>query len=109
MRVSRGVYRVERHQSPFCIKSQAPGAFRDLFDGVRKIQVPLVLSYSPYLASSRERPRLMTLEGIEDLARTFFGRVELVNPGRLSHSKLNKVERNVAIRRDAERLIVCAP
>jgi len=109
VRATRGVYRVERHQSPFSIKSQAPGAFWDLFDGVKRLQVPLVLSYSPYLASSKERPRLMTLEGIEDLARRCFGRVEVVNPGRLSHSKLNRADRNASIRRDAERLLICTP
>src|ERR1019366_5843909 len=46
-RISRGIYRAERYQSPFCIKSQAPGAFATLFAKVRRLAVPLVLSYSP--------------------------------------------------------------
>ena len=33
-RVSRGVYRADRYQSPFCIKSQAAGAFEELCRGV---------------------------------------------------------------------------
>src|SRR5262249_36827888 len=41
--ISRGLYRENRHQSPFCIKSQAPAAFADLFSGVRRLEVPLCL------------------------------------------------------------------
>jgi len=109
VRVSRGVYRAERHQSPFCIKSQAPAAFEALFGGVRQLEIPLVLSYSPYLPSSRERPRVLTLPGIEELARSLFATVEVMTPGEISHSRLNRADRNAVMRRDAERLVVCVP
>ena len=42
--ISRAIYRSERHQSPFCIKSQAEGAFDVLFQKVKELKVPLVLS-----------------------------------------------------------------
>ncbi len=44
--VVKGRYRESRHQSPFCIKSQVAGAFADLFNGIRKSNSSLVLSYS---------------------------------------------------------------
>lgn len=45
-KVVKGRYREERHQSPFCIKSQVRGAFIDLFEGVKASDSSLVLSYS---------------------------------------------------------------
>ena len=44
--VVKGRYREERHQSPFCIRSQVRGAFEDLFEGVKASDSSLVLSYS---------------------------------------------------------------
>lgn len=45
-KVVKGRYREERHQSPFCIKSQVRGAFVDLFESVKASDSSLVLSYS---------------------------------------------------------------
>lgn len=42
----KGRYRVDRHQSPFSIKSQVKGAFEKMFRGVQKSDSSLVLSYS---------------------------------------------------------------
>ena len=42
----KGRYRKERHQSPFCIKSQVTKAFCDLFKGVKHSESDLLLSYS---------------------------------------------------------------
>ncbi|GFM36900.1 DNA adenine methylase [Desulfovibrio psychrotolerans] len=42
----KGRYRVDRHQSPFCIKSKVRDAFKQLFDGVKHSNSNLVLSYS---------------------------------------------------------------
>ena len=42
----KGRYREERHQSPFCIKTQVEGAFEDLFNGVKSAGANLALSYS---------------------------------------------------------------
>lgn len=44
--IVKGRYREERHQSPFCIRTQVDGAFEDLFSGVKKAGANLALSYS---------------------------------------------------------------
>jgi len=44
--IVKGRYREERHQSPFCIKSQVNSAFEDLFLGIRNSGSNLALSYS---------------------------------------------------------------
>ena len=99
---SRGVYRADRHQSPFCIKSQAPGAFERLFSAVRDLQAPLVLSYSPYAIDSNAHPRVMTVEQITSLAAKYFTRVETISPGRISHMKLNTTRLNIDAATEAE-------
>lgn len=45
-KVVKGRYRDDRHQSPFCIKSQVHEAFSELFEGVERSGSKLVLSYS---------------------------------------------------------------
>jgi len=107
--ISRGTYRRDRHQSPFCIKSQAPGAFERLFAGVRRLDAPLVLSYSPYALDSRARPRVMRVEDIETLARRHFAAVEVLPAGRIGHCKLNAAPLNAAASRDGELLLICRP
>ena len=106
-RMSRGMYRANRHQSPFCIVSQAPRAFSRLFSEVREIQVPLVLSYSPFIANSTARPRVMTIDDLSSLARTFFKRVEITSAGRISHSKLNSTKFNTNSSYNAELILLC--
>jgi adenine-specific DNA methylase len=106
---SRGIYRVDRHQSPFCIYSKAPTAFADLIAGVRSLDVPLVLSYSPYEKDNGSRPRLMTIKQIEDLAKSHFRRVEIHQAGRIAHSKLTSSENIAGISYNAEILFVCEP
>jgi len=108
-RLSRGLYRASRHQSPFCIMSQGPEAFSALFHGVQQLDVPLVLSYSPYNRGNGSRPRVLMLEDIQTLAQRVFSRVTIVPAGRMAHSKLNAVGRNAPITYDAEVLIVCQP
>lgn len=108
-RVSRGFYRIDRHQSPFCIKSQAPGAFARLFAGTARFNVPLVLSYSPFDEKTTARPRLMSIGQIAALAREHFRKVEIVSAGRFAHSKLNLQDRNAPINRAAEVLLTCRP
>jgi adenine-specific DNA-methyltransferase len=105
--LSRGLYRSERHQSPFCIKSKAPGAFNTLFELARTQDVPLVLSYSPY--GEGGRPRLMTVEQICALASEHYADVDVRSAGRVAHSKLNADRLNAEISYDAEVLVVCRP
>lgn len=61
----KGRYREERHQSPFCIRSQVKDAFRDLFRGVNKSGSSLVLSYS--------NTGMISLLELGELAATEFG------------------------------------
>jgi adenine-specific DNA-methyltransferase len=63
--VVKGRYRTERHQSPFCIKTQVTAAFVDLFDGVKTSGSDLLLSYS--------NTGMIDIEGLMDLASSAFG------------------------------------
>jgi adenine-specific DNA-methyltransferase len=45
-KVVKGRYRENRHQSPFCIKTQVRQAFLDLFEGIKASKSNMVLSYS---------------------------------------------------------------
>ena len=107
-RPSRGHYRRQRHQSPFCIKSQALGAFEELFAGVAKRGVPLLVSYSPYRDTGGNRPRLVKVEQLEAMALQYFCRVEVRPLGGLAHNKLNRSARNVAVDYPAEVLLLCS-
>lgn len=109
--VSRGVYRQERHQSPFCISSQVTPAFEALFQGVRRLGIPLVLSYSPSTSATRARarPRLYGVPELVSLAKRYFHTVSVESAGPVSHSKFNKTSVNSAIDRNAEVLIVASP
>jgi len=107
--LSRGVYRADRHQSPFSIRSQAPDAFARLFAGVRRHDVPLLLSYSPDRSASGARPRMMATEHILELARGSFADVELRVVDEATHVKLNRVDRNAAAVSGAEVFILCRP
>ena len=108
-RVSRGIYRMDRHQSPFCIPSKASGAFSTLFSMVSRKRLPLVLSYSPYDLESDARPRLLTIDEIEELARKNFGSVLVRNVGAFSHSKLTNSRLTKASPKFSEFLIICRP
>ena len=108
-RLSRGVYRSQRHQSPFCIPSKAAGAFSSLFTSVAKRATPLVLSYSPYQVTAGNRPRLLTIDQLLEIARQHFNEVEILPVDGISHNKLNLTERNVTVQCPAEVLITCRP
>tara|TARA_R110000737_G_scaffold337641_1_gene358003 strand:+ start:4708 stop:6123 length:1416 start_codon:yes stop_codon:yes gene_type:complete len=105
--LSRGIYRENRHQSPFCIKSQAKGAFEVLFSNVQKHGAPLLLSYSPFEKESNNRPRVLGVEDIVDLAKNYFESVDVYSVGDFSHSKLNSIQNNYITESAAEVLIVC--
>jgi serine protease Do len=63
--LSRGIYRRDRHQSPFCIRSEVAGAFTTLFRSTRVRDLPLSLSYSPSPNGTPSRPltRLLLIAG----------------------------------------------
>lgn len=107
--LSRGLYRQDRHQSPFCIKSKVEDAFTSLFEGVRAYNVPLVLSYSPQQEGGEGRARLMSVDALRELASEFFDDVQVRKPGPIAHNKLNKKSLNTDVSYEAEILMVCRP
>lgn len=103
--LSRGMYRDDRHQSPFCIISQAAGAFRELFQLAAQSGANMVVSYSPF--ESGAHPRLMQIDALLKMAREFYKSVELESVDGVSHSKLNHSSLNFDMPPEAEVLIVC--
>lgn len=108
-RLSRGHYRADRHQSPFCIRSQARGAFEELFRGVAGRGIPLVLSYSPYRRETGARPRLIAADDLVRQASRHFGCVDCRSVAGVAHNKLNISARNVRVEHHAEIILVCMP
>lgn len=104
---SRGVYRADRHQSSFCIRSEAPNAFDGLFGRVAKKGVPLVLSYSSYASEKNAHPRVMAMDDLIRLAKNHFRKVELTSVGKFSHSRLNRHDLNKEISYEAENFLIC--
>jgi len=107
LRFSRGLYRLERHQSPFCIKSQAPRAFDILFKKVAKSGKILMLSYSPYDKEAKSHPRVMDLSQLLSVAGKYFSHVNTYSPGIFIHSKLNHSEKHLKASRNSEIILVC--
>lgn len=107
IKTSRGLYRTERHQSPFSIKTQAKEAFNNLFCKVSEKNVSLILSYSPYDAEKESTPRVQTVSELLYIANKYFNKVELLSIEGFTHSKLNAVDKNFEIPTDAEILIIC--
>lgn len=107
VKLSRGLYRVNRHQSPFCIRSQAPSAFNSLFSKVSAINAKLILSYSPYNETEKTHPRVITINELQSLAEKYFEKVEILSPGVFNHSKLNNSEKHLYASNSAEILLSC--
>lgn len=107
-RLSRGLYRLERHQSPFCIPKKARSAFEDLFLRIAARRIPLVLSYSPYQPATRSRPRLLTIDELIENAKRHFRDVEVTPVSGVSHNKFNIKKRNVRVDDHAEVLVTCS-
>lgn len=103
--LSRGLYRDDRHQSPFCIRSQAADAFTDLFKLAAVSGANLVLSYSPF--ESGAHPRMMKIDTLVAMASKFYRTVDLQSINGINHSKLNTVKMNLAKPKEAEVLVVC--
>ncbi|WP_435979503.1 DNA adenine methylase [Psychrobacter sp. DM4] len=85
--ISKGLYRKDRHQSAFCIKSQAFDAFDDLFRIASEKQIKVLLSYSPF--ENEEHPRVMKVEEIIKIASKYFDNFEETIVTKLKHNKLN--------------------
>jgi hypothetical protein len=107
--ISRGVYRRDRHQSPFSIVRQAPQAFESLFARVRARGIPLILSYSPYIDGGVSRPRVMSMTQLEQIASKHYERVQRIDVNGVAHSKLTRSEMHLVPHETAEVLLVCRP
>jgi adenine-specific DNA-methyltransferase len=105
--LSRGVYREDRHQSPFCIRSAAPNAFGALFKAVREHDLPLVLSYSPHETGDGTHPRVVSMEQIFELAHSHYNRVEVCVVEGVTHNQLNRSGLKLKTREHAEILLKC--
>jgi adenine-specific DNA methylase len=104
--ISRGLYREDRHQSPFCIKRQAPLAFEILVSKARTLGASLVLSYSPYDETKNSHPRLLTMSQLKSITKKSYKHVDVISPGVFTHSKLNNSEKHLEASENAEVLIV---
>jgi hypothetical protein len=107
---SRGLYRENRHQSPFSIRSQVGTAFRELFANAKRLDVPLVLSYSPMSGGTKARPetRLMSIDSLTSMASEYFVDVRLATVEASSHSRFNRAEVNAEVLGSAEVLIIAS-
>ena len=105
--LSRGHYRANRYQSPFCIRSQAFEAFEKMVEISKNKGIKLLISYSPYDDQKKAHPRLLTIPQIESLTKKYYSKVRLISPGAFSHSKFNNSEKNFEITYKAELLIAC--
>lgn len=106
-KLSRGLYREDREQSDFCIRSKAPKAFDELFKLAAEKDRMLILSYSPYDKSKGAHPRCVEIELLEEMAKTYFSFVEIRSVGKFSHSKLNRTDLHLEADDSAEVLIIC--
>lgn len=107
---SRGLYRENRHQSPFSIRTQVLPAFQELYANAKRLDVPLVLSYSPMSEGTKARPqtRLVSIENLVSLASDYFADVSLITVQGSSHSRFNRAEVSAETTGSAEVLIVAS-
>lgn len=104
---SRGYYREERHQSPFCIRSTAPAAFDSLFRLARESDAGLVLSYSPHEAGDGTHPRVVSTSQITELANLHYRNVIVSRVDGITHNLLNRSDMKLRSRAYAEIIIKC--
>jgi len=105
--ISRGLYRDERYQSEFCIRSRAPKAFGELFKLASDNGLPLVMSYSPHDDGDGTHPRVVSKEQILSIAKQYYDQVELVSIRGSSHNNLNRKGLKLKERETAEILVKC--
>lgn len=67
--IVKGRYRIDRHQSPFCIKTQVGTAFDDMFSLIHENNCSLALSYSD--------TGMISIKDIKDLALKYFDKKQI--------------------------------
>ena len=110
-RPSRGIYRKDRHQSPFSIRSQVLDAMSDLFSRARAKDSPVVLSYSPRGSgtAARAATRLLSIDEISACAESYYGSVQVRPISDSTHSQFNRRDLSGEAASDAEVLILMRP
>lgn len=96
--IVKGRYRSERHQSPFCIKTQVNKAFSDMFDGVKESGSDLLLSYS--------NTGMIDIEVLIDLATDHFGSDYKVWVNNIDHTHMTMGRSKDRSRKVEESLII---
>lgn len=94
----KGRYRNDRHQSPFCIKTQVHGAFSSMFDGVKNSESDLLLSYS--------NTGMIDIDDLIDLAISTFGSTYKVWFENIDHDHKTMGRRGDHSRQVQESLII---
>lgn len=107
-KTSKGIYRLGRYQSPFCIKSMAYNAFEEMFKELQNRNMQLILSYSPFEKDSQSTPRMVSIEEICDMANRYYKNVDLITLNNIVHNKFNSKEKNFNVSCPAEMIIVCS-
>ncbi len=103
----RGLYREDRHQSPFSIKTKVTTAFDNLFKNAIKFKAPLILSYSPSNTDQKGRPRLLEIEELIAIAKKYYPYVEIEDIENHAHRKLNSKSTNNILFKNGEIFIIC--
>lgn len=67
--IVKGRYRTERHQSPFCIKTQVETAFDEMFQIIKKNNCALALSYSD--------TGMISIKSVRELALKYFDKKQI--------------------------------
>lgn len=96
--VVKGRYRSDRHQSPFCIRTQVNGAFVNLFKGVKESGSDLLLSYS--------NTGMIDIEMLMRLASSTFGKEYEVWFDHMDHTHMTMGRRADHSRQVKESLII---
>ncbi len=104
---SRGVYRANRYQSPFSMRSSARKGFEHLFAACASVSDVLVLSYSPFPENKKATPRMMTVDGLVEVAKDHYKSIEVSEVEGVVHSKLANSKDVLDAAENAEVLIVC--
>lgn len=97
-KIVKGRYRVERHQSPFCIRTQVKKAFGDLFTGVKTANSDLILSYS--------NTGMISIDDLTKLASENFGEGYVVTDLVLGHTHMTMGRSKDHSRQVEETLII---
>jgi len=107
-KVMNGLYRVDRHQSSFCIPSQVKAAFSTMIQGCASYNASLIISYSPYDGTNDERPRLLKTQEIKKIAHKYYKHIEIIPADGHVHRKLHSTNKNATGIENSEVFIICS-